>query len=85
MTNNEAFFQKLKDIGLFVRDYDRVCQEELPKAVSTLHSQICCIGQTADLHRWLELPLGKLLEAYAKGTGMNWFESVDDLSWRQEK
>ena len=90
--NAERFFQNLKDIGLFTRDYDGVCFEKLPlavrdmyKAVKELHTQVCHIGHPARLRDWLELPLGQLLEAWAKDTGWNTFESMDGLSWREDK
>lgn len=81
---SERLFKRLKGAGLFVRDYDVVCQERLPRCIKDLHSEICCIGSPNDLRVWLEMPVGQLLELYAKGTGLNWFEWMD-LSWRHDE
>ena len=81
---NERLFKRLSGAGLFVRDYDGVCQERLPRCIKDLHAEVCQIGSPEDLRQWLEMPVGQLLELYAKGTGLNWFEWMEDLSWREE-
>ena len=81
---NKELFERLKGAGLFVRDYDGVCQERLPRCIKDLHAEVCQIGSPEDLRQWLEMPVGQLLELYAKGTGLNWFEWMEDLSWRAQ-
>ena len=75
--------ERLRKAGLFVRDYDAGTLERLPKAIEDLHRELSQLGQRADLLPWLNMPVGQLLEIYAKGTGMNWFEWMDELSWRE--
>jgi len=84
MSENEKLFSELKGAGLFVRDYDGACNERLPRCIRDLHAEVCCISGENDLKQWLEMPVGRLLELYAKGTGMNWFETVEGLSWRDK-
>ena len=74
---------RLRSAGLFVRHYDPETQEKLPKAIEDLHWEITQIGQYRDLVPWLNMPVGQLLEIYARGTGMNWFEHIKEASWRE--
>lgn len=81
----DSLFAALKDAGLFVRDYDAVCKERLPRCISELHREVSNIGQTSDLRGWLEMPVGQLLEIYGKVEDMNWFEQMGGLPWRDSK
>ena len=84
MTNrHKYFFDRLREMGLFVRDYDAVFVKDFPKAVSDLHLQICHLSEKEMVKEWLELPLGALLEAFAKDTGLNFFERIEGLSYRE--
>ena len=77
--------ERLRKAGLFVRHYDAVTLKRLPKAIEDLHRELCQIGQPADLLPWLNMPVGQLLEIYARGTGMNWFEWLEEATWRDSK
>jgi hypothetical protein len=84
-SKHQYFFDRLREMGLFVRDYDGVFVKNFPKAVNDLHSQVCHISENERIKDWLELPLGALLEAFAKDTGLNFFEHIDGLSYREKE
>jgi len=84
-SRHQYFFDRLREMGLFVRDYDGVFVKDFPKAVNDLHAQVCHISEKERVKDWLELPLGALLEAFAKDTGLNFFEHIDGLSYREKE
>ena len=53
--------ERLRKAGLFVRHYDAVTLERLPKAIEDLHRELVQIGQRDDLLPWLNMPVGQLL------------------------
>ena len=68
MTHNEKFIQGLKDMGLFVRDYDGFCEDRLVKAASELHSELCNLDGR-NIKTWENLTVFDFVNAYAESSG----------------
>ena len=67
MTHNEKFIQGLKDMGLFVRDYDGHCEDRLVKAARELHSELCNLDGH-NIKTWKDLTVFDLVNAYAESS-----------------
>ena len=67
MTHNDKFIQGLKDIGLFVRDYDGHCEDRLVKAARALHSELCNLD-AYNIKTWKDLTVFDFVNAYAESS-----------------
>ena len=60
MDRRRMFFDKLKERGLFVRDYDPLCFERLPMVADTLHRELAKLD-TKSIKGWEDISLFDLV------------------------
>ena len=67
----KAFFENLKALGLFTRDYDGVSAERMPKIAkelhsiaSELHAELCHLDPSSWSTGWGELTIVDFVNAY---------------------
>jgi len=59
-----SFFDNLKAKGLFVRDYDGVCQERLPRIARELHAELCQLDPDSMATGWKDLTVAEFVNAW---------------------